>query len=87
MAKGRTTDALRDRVGELELRVRSLERKLKPPAPVALKAARPGKPRPTCAGCLLELPRGRRGESCVWCGFRFDAVPPIPPRKRRVSGL
>jgi hypothetical protein len=87
MAKGRTTDALRDRVGELELRVRSLERKLKPPSPVALKATPKGKPRPTCAGCLLELPKGRRGDCCVWCGFRFDAVPPIPAKKRRVSGL
>ncbi len=27
-----------------------------------------------CPGCLLELPRGRRGDSCVWCGFRFEAL-------------
>jgi hypothetical protein len=27
-----------------------------------------------CPGCLLELPKGRRGDSCVWCGFVFDAV-------------
>ena len=30
--------------------------------------------RPRCPGCMLELPQGRKGQSCVWCGFRFDAV-------------
>ncbi|RKG67751.1 hypothetical protein D7V88_40955, partial [Corallococcus terminator] len=33
-----------------------------------------GRARPRCPGCTLELPRGRRGESCVWCGFVFAAV-------------
>lgn len=33
-----------------------------------------GRARPRCPGCTLELPSGPRGESCVWCGFQFDAV-------------
>ena|SRR5215472_9240204 len=36
------------------------------------------KPRPRCPGCLLELPPGRRGDTCVWCGFSFEAVPARP---------
>ncbi|MCP3142164.1 hypothetical protein [Pyxidicoccus xibeiensis] len=40
--------------------------------------------RPRCPGCTLELPRGRRGESCVWCGFEFSAVSRRrPARKKR----
>ncbi|WNG37062.1 hypothetical protein F0U61_27835 [Archangium violaceum] len=39
-----------------------------------------GRARPRCPGCTLELPPGRRGEACVWCGFLFDAV---RPRKRK----
>ena len=75
---------LRLRVLNLESRVRSLERLLAPRRPVA-----PAKPSPTvrstlrtCPGCLLELPAGKRGKACVWCGFRFDAVAPIPARRR-----
>lgn len=36
--------------------------------------------RPRCPGCLLELPKGRKGETCTWCGFVFAAVE--APRKR-----
>jgi len=66
------------RLGELEDRVRLLEARLRLAAAQARrpgrgKAARPGKKRPRCPGCTLELPTGRRGEACVWCGFRFDA--------------
>lgn len=65
---------LEDRIRALELRVarvsRSSERlatektALRPPTPSASR----------CPGCLLELPRGRRGAACVWCGFVFSAV-------------
>ena len=65
---------LEDRIRALELRVarvsRSSERlagektALRPPLPSASR----------CPGCLLELPRGRRGNACVWCGFVFSAV-------------
>lgn len=77
------------RVSDLEARVRFLERRLKAAKAAAKSeaqkkalAARPkGRPRPRCPGCTLELPPGRRGVSCVWCGFRFDAVPPWPPKR------
>jgi hypothetical protein len=70
---GRIAD-LEDRIRALELRVARVSRSgerlapeksaLRPPAPSASR----------CPGCLLELPRGRRGLSCVWCGFVFSAV-------------
>ncbi len=88
MPTRRTTDELTAQVAALELRVRTLERRLAGPVTASpTTAARRGPPRATCAGCSLELPAGRRGASCVWCGFRFDAVPPIPPRKRKARGL
>ena len=74
------------RVADLEIRVRLLEAKVreltahqrqaeaaKPPSKVPTRAART-RARPRCPGCLLELPKGRRGETCVWCGFMFSAV-------------
>jgi hypothetical protein len=83
MVRRRTTDERRlvTQVAELEARVRALERRVKgvKAQPLVTAARRRGKPRPRCAGCLQELPKGRRGAACVWCGFRFDAVPPIPP--------
>lgn len=89
MAARRTNDddrrGLLLRVADLEARVRQLERRLGSltPKPKVAKKERKGKPAPRCPGCLLELPPGRRGDSCVWCGFRFDAVPPIRPSRRR----
>lgn len=82
------------RISELELRIKLLEARVRHVA-ADVRRGLPGeatkagtKPpairvreRPRCAGCLLELPKGRRGESCVWCGFIFDAVAP----KRRAS--
>ncbi|PTL81050.1 hypothetical protein DAT35_26905 [Vitiosangium sp. GDMCC 1.1324] len=81
-------EALEDRVRRLEVLVRGAAvagrtrtsgtsgRVRRPSA-----AARAGsRARPRCPGCTLELPRGRRGEACVWCGFQFDAV---RPRKRK----
>jgi hypothetical protein len=65
------------RVGEVEVRVTLLEAKVRDvSARVPEQKAAPARtrPRPRCPGCLLELPPGRRGESCVWCGFVFDAV-------------
>lgn len=86
MAARRTNDRreLMLRVAELEARVRSLEKRLGTlkPRPKNEPKPRRGKPRPQCPGCLLELPPGRRGDACVWCGFRFDAVPPIRPKRR-----
>jgi hypothetical protein len=75
------------RVAELEARVQDLERRLRVKRAAERSAAqavtRPaGRPRPRCPGCTLELPPGRRGVACVWCGFRFDAVPPWPPKRR-----
>ncbi len=44
-----------------------------------LRAAR-ARPKLRCPGCTLELPKGRRGDSCVWCGFMFSAVRMVPVR-------
>ncbi|NPD26339.1 hypothetical protein D7Y27_18690 [Corallococcus sp. AB004] len=76
--------ALEDRVRRLEARL-ALEAR-KPPlvrtrASASAATVRTARPRPRCPGCTLELPRGRRGESCVWCGFMFAAV-----TRRRASG-
>ncbi|WIG97261.1 hypothetical protein [Myxococcus sp. SDU36] len=87
--------ALEDRVRRLEARLRlkvAATRPVTEPAarkPAARKPAqraaeRPVRVRPRCPGCTLELPRGRRGESCVWCGFVFSAVTRRrPARKKR----
>ncbi|WP_163786867.1 hypothetical protein [Myxococcus vastator] len=90
--------ALEDRVRRLEARLRlkvavtgpSVEPASEPSvAPAARRTAqraaeRPVRARPRCPGCTLELPRGRRGESCVWCGFVFSAVTRRrPARKKR----
>lgn len=68
---------LENRVMLLEARLRRAVAEVKaanaPPSerPRVIRAERA---RPRCPGCLLELPRGRRGETCVWCGFVFAAV-------------
>jgi hypothetical protein len=74
------------RIEDLENRVRLLEAHLRdlkalsraggatlPGAKQRAPAAR-ARPRARCPGCSLELPKGRRGETCVWCGFMFSAV-------------
>lgn len=74
------------RIADLELRMKLLEARVRRDAaeqrsrgrievrrPLA-KVVRTEKPRPRCPGCTLELPKGRRGVECVWCGFRFDAL-------------
>ncbi len=74
--------ALNGRVDDLDRRVTQLEARLRVALPLVraeqakagAKAQRPARARPRCPGCTLELPKGRRGEACVWCGFRFDAV-------------
>lgn len=75
-------EALEDRVRRLEQHVRRTASTLRTPATTSAKVAqeRPQRPRPRCPGCTLELPRGRRKETCVWCGFHFAAV-----RRRRAS--
>jgi hypothetical protein len=69
MALRRTHDPLQTRVSRLEARVQRLEarprKELKSPPIVGLR----------CPGCWLELVK-RKGKTCVWCGFRFDAVKP-----------
>src|SRR5712692_8679498 len=78
---------LAGRIAELELRLKLLEARVRGLAAeerrkaseVASGRGKGSKPertreRPRCPGCLLELPQGRRGDSCVWCGFRFEAV-------------
>ncbi|WPB82468.1 hypothetical protein KYC5002_25555 [Archangium violaceum] len=73
-------EALEDRVRQLEVRVRggAVARRVRiPVGPVRQKTAAPrtsNRPQPRCPGCTLELPPGRKGEACVWCGFQFDAV-------------
>jgi hypothetical protein len=75
------------RIEDLELRVRLLESRLRNLSGQARLSAQageavrqkreargPARRRPRCPGCTLELPAGRKGEACVWCGFRFDAV-------------
>lgn len=65
------------RIEDLELRIKLLEARLRAatfehPAPKGPRPQR--KERPRCPGCVLEIPPGRRKESCGWCGFRFEAV-------------
>jgi hypothetical protein len=81
------TARLKARVEELELRVKLLEARVRAgfaqarvplrEAARASREARRQRPRARCPGCLLELPPGRRGDACVWCGFRFEAVRPV----------
>jgi hypothetical protein len=70
------------RIEELELRVKMLEARVRtglvqgrrPAEETRARSAQARRSRPRCPGCTLELPVGRRGESCVWCGFQFAAV-------------
>jgi hypothetical protein len=72
-------EILEDRVRRLEVLVRAAAAGRKTPSararpggtPAPLKSSRP---RPRCPGCTLELPPGRRGEACAWCGFHFAAL-------------
>lgn len=67
-------EALEDRVRRLEALIRGSTAafRSRPPARSTRGASRAERPR--CPGCTLELPRGRRGEQCVWCGFHFAAA-------------
>lgn len=75
---------LEQRVALLEARVRNLSAQAIRGASQAAvrqrREARRVRSWPRCPGCLLELPPGRRVDSCVWCGFRFDAVPVLAAR-------
>jgi hypothetical protein len=77
------------RIADLEHRVRLLEAKVRQVASLAAeKEGRPeGRAQPKgglarCPGCCLELPRGRKRDSCVWCGFVFESMPAKAPRGR-----
>jgi len=73
----RKLEALEDRLRLLENRVRAAMapgRRAGPGPTASRNQRRAGRRRPRCPGCTLELPPGRRGEQCVWCGFRFDAM-------------
>lgn len=75
--------SLEQRVTLLEARVRRSVLPLENARKAIAAPVRAARPRPRCPGCLLELPKGRRGETCVWCGFVFSAVGPLhPPRKK-----
>lgn len=85
--------ALEARIIDLELRLKLLEARVRSAASAAApaapkRAAKPQKERPRCPGCLLELPPGRRGDSCVWCGFYFEAIrsPRGKARKGKLAG-
>lgn len=76
---------LRVRVGELEARVRWLEQKLKKVALAAKVKPAPKQKstgRPRCPGCFADVPKGQRDRSCVYCGFSFEAVAPLKPRRQ-----
>ena len=80
------TRDLRRRVTELEARVMWLERKLKKVALAARVKADPspkGPQRPRCPSCFGEVPKGQRERTCLYCGFSFDVVAPLKPRKPR----
>ena len=65
------------RIEDLELRLTLLEARLRAVSSERLPLKRskaPRKERPRCPGCVLEIPAGRRKDSCGWCGFRFEAV-------------
>ncbi len=68
------------RIADLELRLKLLEARMRDlvAAPktelTGAKKGRARKVRDRCPGCVLELPAGPRGSSCVWCGFKFEAV-------------
>jgi hypothetical protein len=72
---------LLQRLEDLELRVKLLEARVRSTLSKAGAREASGddddsssRPRPRCPGCTLELPKGKRGDSCVWCGFQFDAL-------------
>ncbi|MFT3836656.1 MAG: hypothetical protein QM723_06640 [Myxococcaceae bacterium] len=71
---------LLQRLEDLELRVKLLEARVRstlragPKETAGLEEETSSRPRPRCPGCTLELPKGKRGDSCVWCGFQFDAL-------------
>jgi hypothetical protein len=90
MAARRSNDdegrQLRVRVTELEARVRWLEQKLKKvalAAKVKPDTAPKGPQRPRCPSCFGEVPKGQREKICLYCGFSFDVVAPIRPRRTR----
>ncbi len=81
-----TAHDIRVRVAELEARVRWLEGKLKKVALAAKVKPEPvikGAMRARCPSCFAQVPRGKRGQNCVYCGFSFDVVAPVRPRRAR----
>jgi hypothetical protein len=40
-----------------------------------------GPQRPRCPSCFGEVPKGQRERTCLYCGFSFDVVPPLKPRR------
>ena len=75
------------RLSELEARLARLEARVRAffaedSTPRGKGALRPRRQGPVCPGCSLELPRGRKAETCVWCGFRFDALRHFARRRR-----
>lgn len=80
---------LTSRLEELELRLKLLEARVRKTTAPAQKKSKAEKPMATsshrCPGCTLELPKGRRGDTCVWCGFRFDGVALLHSSRRTAS--
>lgn len=84
--------ALTSRLEELELRLKLLEARVRRSAAPKKKQGRVSRANQAaaagghrCPGCTLELPKGRRGEVCVWCGFRFDGVALLEASRRTAS--
>src|SRR4051812_45674549 len=74
-------EQLAARIEELELRLKLLEARMRRVAVVersrpkaAPKARGAEREVVRCPGCLLELPRSKHKDSCVWCGFRFEGL-------------
>jgi len=66
-----------NQLAELELRIRRLEARLRAVSaavPARTKKGPPPRQRPRCPNCTIEIPKGKRTETCQWCGFVFAAV-------------
>ena len=78
--EGSVCEPLAERIADLELRIKLVEGRLRQLASAQrsegspVEPARKGRPRARCPGCHLEIPVGRRGDNCIWCGFYFSAV-------------
>jgi hypothetical protein len=89
---------LTTQLADLELRIRRLEARLrqvstpstdsKPGSKASTNTGKKAlrtraKVRPRCPHCFLEIPKGKRTEACVWCGYYFSAEKAVLKRAQR----